>query len=100
MPRYSAETVTLLSNAGATGAGKEFAGGPAVFVMLAGTGGATTALQVLGPDGTTWVGITNASGTTNLAQPLDLAPGTYRASVTGGTTPAAIYAEIRGFCEP
>lgn len=84
MPRYAAETVTLLSNAGATGGGKSFAGGSAVFVMLPGTGGATTALQVLGPDGTTWVGITNASGTTALALPLELAPGTYRAEVVSG----------------
>lgn len=96
MPRFSAETVTLLSNVGATGAGKRFAGGPAVFVMQAGTGGATTALEVLGPDGTTWIGISGASSATSTAVPLDLAPGTYRASVTGGTTPAAIYAEIRG----
>lgn len=96
MPRYATETVTLLSNAGVTGAGKGFSGGAAVFVMLPGSGGATTALEVLGPDGSTWVGISGASGTSAMALPLELAPGTYRASVTGGTSPAAIYAEIRG----
>lgn len=96
MPRNAAETVTLLSNAGATGGGMVFGGGPAVFVLLAGAGGATTALQLLGPDGTTWVGISGASSSTSTAVPLDLAPGTYRAAVSGGTTPSGIYAEIRG----
>lgn len=67
-----------------------------MFVMLPGSGGATTALELLGPDDATWVGISGASGTTAIALPLELAPGTYRASVTGGTTPTGIYAEIRG----
>ena len=96
MPRESAQSVTLLSNAGATGSAAGFGGGKALFTLLPGTGGATTALQILGPDGATYIPISGTSSATAAAVPLDLPAGTYRAAVTGGTAPAAIYASLAG----
>lgn len=96
MPRFTHEVTTLLSNAGATGAGQVFGGGKAYWLMLAGTGGATVALQVLGPDDATWVAVPSASSASSTVAALDLPPGTYRTTVTGGTTPAGIYSQLRG----
>lgn len=96
MPRFSHEQVDLLVNAGATGAGTSFGGGKAYWLLQAGTGGATSALQVLGPDAVTWIAVPSASSSSSTVLALDLPPGTYRTTVTGGTTPAAIYSQIRG----
>lgn len=96
MPRESASNATLLSNVGATGGNVSFGGGKALFTLVQGTGGATTVLQILGPDGTTWIPISGTSSATTVAVSLDLPAGTYRAEVTGGTTPAGIYASLVG----
>ena len=96
MPRERSEIVDLLVNAGATGAAQGFGGGQCHLAILAGTGGATTALEALGSDGATWLAVPSASSTVDTIIALDLPSGTYRATVTGGVTPAAIYAQLRG----
>ena len=95
MSRQRADSQVLLSNAGATGNAVSWAGGKAHFVLVAVAGGGTTALQLLGPDGTTWVGVTGASSATSVSVPLDLPAGQYRAFVSGGT-PSGIYASLLG----
>lgn len=96
MPRYRTEVVNLLSNAGATGSGVAFGGGKAHWLLVAGTGGATMALQVLGPDGSSWIAVPSASSSSSTVVALDLPEGTYRTTVTGGTTPAGIYSTLKG----
>ncbi len=84
----------LLSNASATGSGKIWNGGRGAF-MAAGTfGGATVTLQVLGPDGTTWLDVgAEAALTAPGAVGFDLPPGTIRAEVDGGD-PSGLYALV------
>jgi alpha-D-ribose 1-methylphosphonate 5-phosphate C-P lyase len=94
--RNSAESAKLLANATATGPSMYFGGGSCLFMFVPGTGGATVTLQILGPDGTTWIPITGASGTTAAAVSLSLPSGNYRVAVTGGTTPAGIHAQLLG----
>lgn len=96
MPRESASSVTVLSNAGATGSDVSWGGGRALVVILVGTGGATAALQLQGPNGTTYVSLPGASVTVDTCVTLDLPQGTYRGAVTGGTAPAGIYVQIKG----
>lgn len=96
MPRESVQTATVLSNAGATGSAVTWDGGKALVTILAGTGGATVALQILGPNGSTYVNLPGASVTVDTAVVIDLPAGTYRGAVTGGTTPAGIYVQIKG----
>jgi hypothetical protein len=84
--------VTLLSNASATGAGVTWPGGTGVFTVAGTIGGATVALEVLGPDGATWLNA-GSDGTLTAAGmcAFDLPQGQIRASVTGGT-PSGVYA--------
>lgn len=96
MPRQSTQTADLLNNAGATGASVGFGGGKAVLAIIAGLGGATVGLEVLGPDGATWLPVSGASSAAATAVALDLAAGTYRGAVTGGTTPSGIYVRLTG----
>lgn len=96
MARESAQTVVVLSNAGATGNGVAWGGGKALATILVGTGGATVALQALGPDGTTYVTVPSGSVATNTCLSVELPAGTYRGLVTGGTAPAGIYIEMKG----
>lgn len=95
MPRFASETANLLTNAAATGSGVGFGGGPCHFILIAGSGGGTTALQALGPDGSTWIAVAGASSATSTIVALNLPSGTYRASVSGGT-PAGIYCQLKG----
>lgn len=95
MSRQKADNQVLLTSAGATGSAVSWSGGKAHFVLVAGSGGGTTALQLLGPDGVTWVGVTGASSAASVSVPLDLPAGQYRAFVSGGT-PSGIYASLLG----
>lgn len=84
--------VDLLSNASATGSAVVWPGGRGSFLAAGTFGGATVKLQVLGPDGTTWIDAgtyttLTAAGVGN----FDLPQGQIRASVSGGT-PSALYA--------
>lgn len=81
---------TLLSNASATGSAVPWPGGKG-GVMLAGTvGGATITLQILGPDGTTW--LTGATALTAVGVGVfELPCGQIRALVAGGA-PSGLYA--------
>ena len=83
---------TLLDNASATGSAVTWGGGTGVF-MLAGTvGGATVTLQVLGPDGVTWLPAPNSTALTAVGCAFFvLPPGSIRADVSGGT-PSGLYA--------
>jgi hypothetical protein len=85
----------LLSNASATG-GSASIGRPGRYVVsVAGTfGGATVALQMLGPDGSTWLGLgTDATFTAAGVAALQLPTGVYRMAVTGGA-PSGLYANL------
>ena len=84
----------LLSNASATGAGVTWGGGKAQFSAAGTFGGATVALEVLGPDGTTWIAAgTSTSLTAAGLAVVDLPQGQVRASVTGGA-PSGLYARL------
>lgn len=84
----------LLSNASATGSAVRWPGGEGTFTVVGTFGGTTVALQYLGPDGTTWIGVdaTDASFTAAGMCGFVLAPGQIRAAVTGGS-PSALYAK-------
>ena len=84
--------VDLLSNATATGSSVTWPGGRGSFVVAGTFGGATVSLQLLGPNGTTW--ITAGTYTTLTAEGIgnfDLPQGRIRAAVTGGP-PSGLYA--------
>lgn len=85
-------SVTLLANASATGSGVVWPGGEGMFVVAGTFGGATVALEVLGPDNATWINA-GADGTLTAAGvcAFSLPQGQIRASVTGGT-PSGLYA--------
>lgn len=84
----------LLSNASATGSAQAWPGGCGSFFAAGTFGGATVTLQVLGPDGSTYLAVgdlatlTSAGGCNFL-----LAPCTLRVAVTGGT-PSGLYATV------
>lgn len=83
---------TLLSNASATGIGKTWPGGTGHFAVVGTFGGATVTLQVLGPDGATWLPV--SADTTLSAAGMGIfqcAPGQIRAAISGGP-PSGIYA--------
>jgi hypothetical protein len=84
--------VSLLANATVTGAGVTWPGGTGVFTAAGTFGGTIVALEVLGPDGATWLNA-GSDGTLTAAGmcAFDLPQGQIRASITGGT-PAGIYA--------
>lgn len=87
-------SVDLLYNASATGAGTLWGGGKAQFSAAGTFGGATVALEVLGPDNATWIAAaTSTSLTAAGLAVVDLPQGQVRASVTGGT-PSGLYARL------
>ncbi len=84
--------VELLSNASSTGAGRTWNGGQGAFLVAGSLGGATVKLQILGPDGATWLDVgadaaLDAAGAAGFALP----PGQIRAAVSGGS-PTGLYA--------
>lgn len=88
-------TANLLSNASTTGEAIGIGKGGAFAVVGDGTfGGATLQLQLLSPDGSSWISITDATLTAEGAFVVDLPDGaTIRMLVSGGA-PSALYASI------
>ena len=88
--------IDLLANASATGGAFTWRGGDGSFLVAGTFGGATVSLQVLGPDGATFL---DAGANTTLTAPgignFRLPPGQIRAAVTGGS-PAGLYAKAAG----
>lgn len=84
----------LLSNASVTGGGVTVGGGSYVFTVDGTFGGATVALQIRSPDGSSWLAITDASFTAEGNCVVELGDGSeVRVTVTGGS-PSALYANI------
>ena len=77
----------LIENGSATGSAKQWDGGRGVFAAVATFGGGSVRLQLLGPDGSTWIDVATltAAGVTA----FELPPGRIRAAVTTAT---AVYA--------
>lgn len=91
-------SMTLLSAASATGSSLACQRSGRYCFSVAGTfGGATVGLQMLGPDGATWIGIEDDSGalaiTSARAVAVLLPAGQFRASVVGGSG-ASLYARL------
>lgn len=91
-----ATRVELLTNASATGAAALWPGGKGQFALAGTVGGATITLQILGPDGTTYLSLGSAvaltaAGVANFEAPA----GTIRALVASGT-PSGLYATAVG----
>lgn len=91
-------TITLLSGSSATGSSQVSALSGRYCFAVAGTfGGATVGLQMLGPDGATWINIEDDSGalaiSSERAVAVLLPAGSFRASVTGGTG-VSLYATL------
>lgn len=85
-------SVTLLSNASATGSAKAWPGGRGTFSVVGTFAGATASLEYLGPDSSTWLTVgTDTTKTANGLGNFDLPPGQIRASITGGP-PSGVYA--------
>ena len=90
--------VDLLSNASATGTAKQWPGGRGTLSVAGTFDGSTVKLQVLGPDGTTWIDAGTyttftAAGLGNFDLPLSQ----IRVAVTGGTSPSGLYAVAVNF---
>lgn len=86
---------SLLSNASATGVAVDVPAGRYVFALQGTLGGATVTLQMLGPDGETYMSVgTDGEFTGAGAVEVALPAGPVRASVAGGP-PAGLYASLR-----
>lgn len=84
--------VELLTAASSTGAGRTWNGGAGAFMVAGTLGGATVSLQVLGPDGATWIAVGDeASFDSAGICGFSLPPGQIRAAVSGGS-PSGLYA--------
>lgn len=89
----------LLSDGGATGAGKNWPGGRGFFVAVGTFDGESVTLEYLGPDNATWLTASDVAGsaaTLSAAGGLlfELPPGQIRAAVsTGGGTPSGLYVQ-------
>ncbi len=89
----------LLNNEAATGTAVIWGGGRGVFTVSGTFGGATVSLEALGPDGATYIPVSDipsltANGSVEFVNP----PGRIRAAVLGGA-PAGLYAraeKVRG----
>lgn len=94
-------SVSLLSNASATGSGVAWPGGKGVTTVAGTFGGASITMQYLGPDNTTWLDVkvlnpadgaqTTVALTAAGAIGFMLPPGKIRAVVTGGAA-SGLYA--------
>lgn len=86
------QRIDLLDNASATGGQKTWDGGEGAFLVAGTLGGATVTLQILGPDGTTWMDVgEDAALTAAGAVGFSLPPGQIRAKVASGS-PSGLYA--------
>lgn len=87
------------SNISATTAAFPLKGGMYSLTASATWGGGNIALQVLGPDGSTWIAPLSIGGsantlTANGQQVLNLAAGQYRIAVTTATAVYAVVASV------
>jgi hypothetical protein len=89
----------LLSNASATGSTATWPGGRGFFTLAGTVGGATIKIQLLGPDGTTFLDAVKLDGTTAASMTavgcleLEMPPAQIKATVTGGS-PSGLYARL------
>ena len=92
-------SATLLSAASATGPSTNIAIGGDYCFDVAGTfGGATVGLEMLGPDGSTWIAVRDSAGalafTSAGAAIVTIPSGNYRATITGGSG-VSLHARLR-----
>lgn len=81
--------VVLATAATATTSPKNFdSGGRAALVLSASAYGTTVKLQILGPDGTTYIALNATTYSADGVYPLDCPAGQYRIFISGGTTTA------------
>jgi hypothetical protein len=89
-------SAVLLENASATGNAVYFPGGVATFTVIANFGAGNVTLEMLGPDGTTWIASVYPAITSNSVNRafnfINYPPGQYRATVNGGAT--AVWARL------
>lgn len=89
-------SAVLLENASATGSAVYFPGGVATFTVIANFGAGNVTLEMLGPDGTTWIPNVITAQTSNVVlrgqNLINYPPGQYRATVNGGAT--AVWARL------
>lgn len=83
------QNITLLSAAAATGSAVNVQiGGDYCFAVAGTFGGTSVGIQMLGPDGATWISLSDSIGTIALtvggARIVSLPAGSYRATITGG----------------
>lgn len=84
----------LLYNTNATGGGVSLPAGRYSFALVGTFGGATVTLQMLGPDGVTWLPVGSATALTAAGRELvEIPSGTYRALVASGA-PSGLYASL------
>ena len=96
----ASQSIDFLTNAVTTPApsatGVQWNGGRASFTVVGTFGGATVALQWLGPDGVTWVNVgTETTLTAAGVGNFELPRGKLRVTVTGGS-PSGLYATAVG----
>lgn len=82
--------IKLLTNASVTGQALSLGLSGVFCFAVAGTfGGASVGLQMLGPDGATWINVRDGAGVLALIEAdavlVNLPAGSYRAAVTGGS---------------
>lgn len=88
------QRTTLLSNASATGSAVMWNGGRGQLQVSGTFGGATVTLQILGPDGATYLSVGADAALTDVGVVnFDLPPGLIRAHVASGS-PSALYALV------
>lgn len=91
-------SVDLLVNANATGPTLYWASGKGVLSVVGTFGGATLQLDMLGPNGSTFIAVPTASFTAAGAIVVELPPSRLRMTVTGGT-PSALFASLQAIPE-
>lgn len=85
----------LLSNTNVTGSPMSVGGSGEFIFSVDGTfGGATVTLQLLSPDGTSWLSITDAALTAEGAVIVALGGGSRVRALVAGGTPSALYANL------
>lgn len=86
----------LISNGAATAptAGRAFPAGRYCWVVDGTFSGATISLEMLSPDGSSWIAISGSGFTAEGAVIVDLPASKYRGAVAGGP-PSNIYAALR-----
>lgn len=89
-------SAVLLENASATGGAVYFPGGLATFTVIGSFGAGNVTLEMLGPDGSTWIAAVvpaiSSNGVTRSQNLINYPPGQYRAVVSGGAT--AVWARL------